>query len=355
MRTENSRCKYIGSGQITVMITIFAVLYCVSQAVYADCGAMLANTAASAVILAVLAIPLSVLTCRREGSVPEMISEKSRSAGKIAAALYLIYFLAAAADILLSFAVFVSERYFQGAGPLVCVMLLGLVCVYISWAGSQAVCRMSTVILYLLIFTSAVFAAFALNDFSLPEIRLHTISFSYESVKGIFPSLAAVTASMCVICGGAGRRTRKGIYGGIAAGLAASAAITAAVFSVLGDFTVISEYPILDSVIYASREVSFRPDGLFFSLWTMIAAAAVSLLCACGGEALKTIIPSIRCEGIYTAGAAVVVAVICVFAGNGAVAAVYKHPASPMILLALIPLAVLITSGRSPERGKENG
>lgn len=350
MRSEVSRCKYIDSGQITVMITIFAVLYCVSQAVYADCGAMLANTAASSVILAVMAIPLAALTCRREGSVLSLAADKNKWAGRIIAAMYLIYFLSAAADLLRGYGVFVSERFFEEGGSLLCVILTGLVCIYISWAGLQAVCRMSTVILYLLIFTSLVFIAFALGDFTMPEIRLHRIGFSAESLSGIFPVLAAVLAAMCIISGGAGRRTRKGIYAGLAAGLAAAAAIIAAIFSVLGDFTRISEYPLLDSVIYASREASFRLDGLFFSLWTLIAAAAVSLLCACAGEALKTIIPPVRCEGIYTAGAAIIMAAVGTFAGSDIIAAVYKSPYSSVILLSLIPLTVLISVGK----GKEN-
>lgn len=357
MQSDKSRSKFIDSGQIIVMTVIFGILYCVSRGAFDDCGAMLANYVVSALIIAVLAIPLTMLTYRAEGNVPSLIADKSVFAGKISAVLYLVYFLSAAADFLRAYAVFVSERYFHEAGTVVCIILAGIVCVYISWAGIETVCRMSTVMLFMLVLASAVFAAFAFDDFSCPGITARKISLTRDGFGGIFPYAAAAAVSMCIVCGGAGRRTRAGIYVGAAALLAASSAVTAAVFAVLGDFTGISEYPMPDAVIYAARNVSFRPDGMFFALWTLIAAAAVSLLCACGGASLKIIFPKIKGEGIYSSAAAVIIAIVCALTGSRICAAIYGFPAVPVILLGVIPLITLLIYRKNgtAKRGKGKG
>lgn len=347
-----NRCKYISAGQTAVLITAFALLYCVFGGTYSDCGDMLANIVSSSLAAAVLSIPLAAVTSRSEGSVIDMISEKiGERAAAMAGLLYLIYFTAAAAHILGGYSVFAAERYFEGVKPYVCIILAGLVCIYISWTGIETVCRMSTMILGMILLTAAAFIIFAANDFSVPRITLRPIVPADVNSSGIFPYLAAAAAAMCIVCGGTANRTRKGVYMGIAASLAAAAAVTAAVFSVLGDFSVLSDHPAADAVIYASREMSFRPDGLFFSLTVILALAAVSLLCACAAKALKAVFPKLRGEGIYTSAAAVGIAVICSLTESPVCSEIFGMYAIPVILLGVLPLTVMAADVRIPGKG----
>ncbi len=345
MHSEKSHSRFIDSSQIIIILAAFGVLCCVSYGGFGTLGGMLADTVASAVILALLAVPVVLLANKEQGSVPEIIAAGNSMLGKAAAVLYGIYFIAAASDFIRRYGEFVSERYFTEASAEVCIVLLGLVCVYISWAGAETVCRMSTVMLFLAAATSAAFVIFGREEFSMPEFRPESISLADGAESGIFIYGAAAVASMCMLCSGAGKRTRKGVYCGLAAFMLVTAVLVFTAFSVLGDFSLISEYPVTDMVIYASGKLSFRPDGIYFTLWTIIAAGVISLLSACAGQALKVVFTRVRGEGIITGAAVTAAGLICALTDSKVCTALCSYP-SAVILIAVIPLLTLAVSGK---------
>lgn len=338
------KLSFIGKGQAAVMLTVFGVIFCVLNRAYTDMGTSLADTVVSVMILAVLLIPLAILATGSEQSVPSLAAERLGLFGKIIDILFFVYFIAAAGDILRRYSEFVSERYFPEASAAVCIIMLGAVCIYIAHTGVETVCRMSTVLIFMLALLSVVFIIGSYKDI---------LSFDYSSVtmpklsvergfNGLFPIGAAGCVCLCVMCGGMGKSTRCGAYGGIAAMLISTVLITAAVFVTLGGYTAVSEYPLADSVIYASRGGTFRNDGLFFSIWTVMCSAVISLLAACGGHSLRAAVPKIKAEGIIGGGAAVVCALAEIFTGVSFCETIAGSPVPPMILISAVPLIIMI-------------
>lgn len=338
------KLSFIGKGQTAVMLAVFGVMYCVLNRAYADMGTALADITVSVMILAVVLIPLVILAGRGEKSIPELCADRLGFFGRIIDIIFFVYFITAAGDILKRYSEFASERYFTDADVAVCVIMLGAVCIYIAHTGVETVCRMSTVFIFMLAFLSVIFLIGSYKDI---------LSFDYRSVtaprlsigrgfKGLFPFGAAGCVCLCVMCGGMGKRTRCGAYGGIAAMLGVSVLITAAVFVTLGGYTNVSEYPLADSVIYASRGGTFRNDGLFFSIWTVMCSAVISLLAACGGHSLRQAVPQTRAEGIIGGGAAVICALAEIYTGVSFCGAVYGSPLPSIILISVVPLIIMI-------------
>ncbi|MCI7767343.1 MAG: spore germination protein [Oscillospiraceae bacterium] len=338
------KTDYIGRGQAAVSLALFGVLFCVLNREWISVGIGLADTAVSALILAAAVIPLACLSGKYEGSVPKLCTERLGYFGRVINILFLVYFIAASGAVLGEYGRFVSERYFPGAGSAVCIIMLGLICIYISHTGAETVCRMSTVLLFMLALTSAVFLFGAWKDicgFDFSSVSAPKLSLS-RGFRGLFPMGAAGCACLCVMSGGLEKRTRCGAYGGIAAMFGAAAAITAAVWFTLGDYVHSSEYPLTDSVIYAAREGTFRNDGLFFSLWTVIAAAVISLLAACGGHSLKCAVPKIKSEGIISGVGAVLCALWGTCSEISLCRTLFENPLPPLILISAVPLILLI-------------
>lgn len=338
------KMTYIGRGQTAVMLTLFGVIFCVLNTSLSDMGTSLADISVSVMIMAVMLIPLAILSMCGEKSVPELCTERLGFIGRVINILFFIYFITAGAHILKSYSEFVSERYFSEANMAVCILMLGAVCIYIAHTGVETVCRMSTVLLFMLCALSVIFLlgawkdilAFDCNSVIVPKLSLQ------RGFGGLFPIGAAGCTCLCVMCGGMGKRTRSGAYGGIAAMLAAAVLITAAVYMTLGGYINVSEYPLADSVIYAARGGTFRNDGFFFSLWTVMCAAVISLLCACGGHSLKQAIPAVKGEGIISGITAVICALSEMYFGITFCKMIYENSLTPLILTAAVPLVLLI-------------
>lgn len=338
------KLSYIGRGQAAVMLTFFGVIFCVLNTSVSDMGTALADIAVSAMIMAAMLIPLAILLNGREESVSELCAERMGFFGRIINILFFIYFIAAAGDILKQYGEFVSELYFPEANGSVCIIMLGAVCVYISHTGVETVCRMSTVLLFMLCAAAVIFLfgagkdilAFDYSSVTVPKLSLQ------RGFEGLFPMGAAGCVCLCVMCGGMGKRTGCGAYGGIASMLTAAVLITAAVYITLGGYVNVSEYPLTDSVIYSARGGTFRNDGLFFSLWTVMCASIISLLTACGGHSLRQAVPFIKGEGIISGLAAVICAISEMYFGIRFCEMIYENPLTPIILTAAVPLILLI-------------
>jgi len=225
----------------------------------------------------------------------------------------------------------------------VCAVFLGLICGYISHTGAETVSRMSTVLIFMLILTGAAYVISGFGDiisYDYAKIVPETISLS-GGLEGIFPVAAAGAAALCILSGGLGERTRAGVFGGAAAMLIALSLVIIGVWAVLDDFVFASDYPMADAVIYASRQMSFRPDGAFFMLWTIIAAAVSSLMCACAGHSLTAAVPKFRWWGILTAALALIGAEAELWGIS--VGSIYRSPVCAFILVGAIPLALIFT------------
>lgn len=336
--------KYVGAGQTAVMLSLFGVLYCVCFGSFTDVGAMLVNSVASVLAAGVLVIPLVILSLKEDGSLFERAA-RVKSVFRVIALPYAVYFICAGADFLKKYSYFVSERYFTEGGVILTAVLMGAVCLYISHAGAETVCRMSTVLLFMTAVTSVFYLWAGYRDiaeFDLGSIVPEKISVSDNCFNGLFSAAAAGSMCISVLCGGMGKNTRKGAYLGLVAMLIASAAVIFAAGTVMSDYINVSEYPAADAVIYVSRRMSFRPDGIFFALWTVSAAAVISLLGACSGHCVKTVFPKIKGEGLVSAAAVTAAAAAGVYFNSDICGVLYSQPWVNAVLLFAVPLVMLI-------------
>lgn len=335
---DRKKNDFFSQSSIAVMTAAFGVLYCVFFADHHSFGELLTNIAASGGLLALLLIPSAAL------KKDQTILCGKNVLCKAAAAVYLIYFILGGTYILKGYSVFAAERYMHGLPLWVCIIFTGAVCAYIAETGTAAVCRMSTVIASVSIFLAFVFVIFAANDISVPRTDMPEIGLS-PAMGGIFPMAAAG-----LICTTSRGSCRKGSYLGLALLMLAAAFMISGVLLVLGDFALLTEYPAAEAVIYAARELSFRTDGAYFTLWTVTSAAVISLCCACGGDALGCIFPKLRLRGIIVTAAAVIAAVICSALKTDICGPVFSSPIWAVLLLTVFPLIRL--SAERKDAGK---
>lgn len=340
--------KYIAPSQAIILTAAFGIFYVLCGGELSSAGTALSNAVSSAVLMGLLLVPLALLMRNGGDNVPVIAADRLGIFGRVLCLLYTVYFISAASVFLTQYGVFVSERYLRELSPVVSVIMLGAVCGYISHTGIETVCRMSTVILFMLTVTGIAFIINGLPDIiscEFENIIPERISVSFE---GIFPVCAAAVCALCVMCGGLGKNTRKAAFGGAAAILAASALAVTGVFAVLGHYAYASEYPLADAVIYAFREMSFRPDGVFFMLWTIIAAGMISLMCGCGGRALNAAFPRLKGGGIIAAAAALICSAFSLYGFDTGV--IYRSPLWAVGISGVIPLILVFIPGKRRHR-----
>lgn len=333
--------KYIGSGQMAVMFAAFGVLWCICAADYSSCGGMLAECAASAVILGIISISAVHFGEKNDTTIAEGAVKRFGIFGRLISAVYVLYFISGASYYLMKYGTMVSERYFSEGSSLLCIVLLGTVCVYIAHTGTETICRMSTVVLFLFGVTLTMWIVTGWRDVSISQTDM-TLSelMTHGADGGFFCSVGAALVCSCIMCGNNGARIRKGIFGGLSAVLGAAAVIIFLVCTILGEYISSSEYPVADAVIYSSRNMTFHPDGIYFLLWTVIGAAVIPLMCACGASAFKSAVPAIRGEKMITAAAAAVSAALCAAMDSELCGILYEQPVMPLLLGGIIPMAV---------------
>lgn len=334
------------------MTVIFGLIYCNIAAVYTNSSSMLADIISSSLAAAVLSVPPVLLANKTDNSVYNTAADRSKVLGTAFSAIYLIYYLSALVYLIRVFAEFVSSRYLHGTSPLVCAVLSGIVCTYISWTGTEAVCRMSTVIAFLFALTSILFLFFAADDIVTTGLSASEIGLDNISKNGIFPYISAAIICLCSACKGSGKMTKKGVYFGISALLIISSAIVILISLVLGDYIYLSDYPSVDAVIYASRELSFRPDGLYFSFGTVILLAAAGFICSCCGGTLKCIIPNVKSEGLYTGAAVTIIASVEILFNINVCEYIFKQQLLIIALISVFPLIALLMSSSGKGKGK---
>lgn len=348
-----AQAKYISPGQIMILFGSAGALYAGICGVYGTLSEMLANAVLSAVITAAAAIPLCIFSAKSPGAdMTEGIAKRGRALGIIACALLIVYFISGATHILEKFGEFAVERIFPEGNIYLCIVLTGLVCIYAAHTGTQAISRMTTLIFALFILAAAMLLIGGHNDLALSseslapkEITLGSV-FRRGEMTGIFPIFAAGAITASMLCKNAGKGLRKGLYGGMAAMLIVGAGLIIAVWAALGDFTQMTEYPALDAAVYCGRRFTFSFHGLFYALWIIAAAALLSMLMACAGQAFKGIFPKIGYPGAAAALAALIIALTETFANVFVTVHIFKSPIYAAVLLIILPLLSKTAEGK---------
>ncbi|MDE7293590.1 MAG: hypothetical protein K2N72_04110 [Oscillospiraceae bacterium] len=339
-----ANAKYISPGQMIILFGAAGALYAGICGIYDELPQMLTNAVLSAIITAAAAIPLCIFSAKEpDTDLGEGVAERSVALRIISGILLVVYFLSGAAHILGKFGEFANERIFPEGNIYICITLVGLVCIYAAHTGAQAISRMTTLIFALFILGLIMLLIGGRGDFSLSQASLAPKAISFGDVlgngemTGILPIFAAGAITASMLCKNAGKGLRCGLYGGLAAMLAVSTGIITIVWALLGDFTPMTEYPALDAAVYCGRRFTFSFHGLFYALWIIAAAALLSMLMACAGQALVWIFPKIRYSGAIAAAAALAIALIEALTASVA-GRIFNNPVFAAVLLVVLPL-----------------
>ncbi|MDE6593671.1 MAG: hypothetical protein K2K57_11505 [Oscillospiraceae bacterium] len=338
-----ANAKYISPGQMIILFGAAGALYA-GIGVYGDLSQMLINAVLSAIITAAAAIPLCIFSAKTpDTDLGEGIAERGVALRIICGILLAVYFLSGAAHILGKFGKFANERIFPEGNIYLCITLVGLVCIYAAHTGAQAISRMTTLIFALFLLGLIMLLIGGRGDLALSAVNLTPKAVSFGDVlgngemTGLLPIFAAGAITSSMLCKNAGKGLRCGLYGGLAAMLAVSAGLITIVWALLGDFTRMTEYPALDAAVYCGRRFTFSFHGLFYALWIIAAAALLSMLMTCAGQALVWIFPKIKYSGAIAAAAALVIALIEALTASVA-ERIFNDPVFAAVLLIVLPL-----------------
>ncbi len=299
----------------------------------------------STAIQAVLIIPLVLFGRDYEGSaVTSKISEKSKPAGAIASLLYLIFFIASAADGVMRFIRFLNERFIRG-GSIFMAALLIAVCVYCAYCGVEGLAR-SSIIAIILFFVMLILMAWTSRE-NFDPINFYfngTGSGFWQTVIDDLARNGEITAAAFLI-----KNTNKGIkcglYSLLAAKLVLTAAVNALIFGVLGDFALMTDYPFMETGSYTDAALFRQNDSLYLILWTISAVISISLFIRICAGLMAELVPNMRLCGSISGAIIFLISIIFMYSEiNFAPLSRYIYGFAAAFLIFAIPLVALISA-----------
>lgn len=287
---------YIGWGQLLLLLFMCRVFTLMTFVPFARDGEgltlRLTAAAVSTAVQAVLLIPVVML----KKSATEVIIQKNKPCGIIAAALYLLFFLFVTANSLLHFQSFLSARFFPYADSLVWIGVILIVCVYCAFLGTEALGRSAVLLFWIFVLSLAAMAISSakgadsanlyfepLNAGGLFSAVLDDLSRSGEICAAVFlagrvrPQEQNRSTERSRPDGKSGCGLRCGIYGLLASKLVLAETVMLLVAAVLGDFALLSDYPFLALGTFGGERFIQRADSLYLIVWTITAVLNVSL------------------------------------------------------------------------------
>lgn len=316
----------------------------------------LAAAAISTVIQAIIIIPLVMFNkvCP-DKTVTYAIKEKNKPLGCIISVVYLIFFLTYAINGAVHFMRFLEGRFFGGGSSAVMTFIFLCVCVYCAYCGIEGLCRSSAAVLLFFAVMMIVMGASSYGNFNAENFCLYNIGDSlFRAVMDDLAKNSEITAAAFLIRH-TGKGLKCGIYGLLAAKLAITEIISAMIIGVLGGYSELTDYPLMEVGSYSDSELFQRNDSLYLILWTLSAVITVSLFISISSELAKELIPSLKLRGsVMGAFVFIVSAVFLYYGADFTVIRGYVCGGiSTIVLVGVIPLILyLCTKGKKTNEKK---
>lgn len=353
--------RYIGWGQFLLLLFMCRVFTLMTFVPFARDGEglslRLTAAAVSTAVQAILLIPTVIL----KKSATEVLLEKNKACGIVAAALYIMFFMFWTVNSLLHFQSFLSARFFPYADSLLWIGVILIICVYCACLGTEALGRSAV-----LLFWVFIAALIAMSVSSAKEIDTANLYFDPIKPNGLFRAVIEDLSRNGEICAAvflAGRvrsaeqavpdgkkhgNLRCGVYGVLASKLVLAETVMLLIAAVLGDFAALADYPFLALGTFGGERFIQRSDSLYLIVWTVTAVLNVSLFLHIAAELFGEVFPKMR---FRTALSALLVfgILFAVTVTGTSFAKLYGLMCSgwTVILLAgIIPLAALAASWR---------
>lgn len=296
----------------------------------------------STAVQAVLIIPAVLFSeTFPEKTVTAVLSEKSRTAGTLTAAVYMIFFLLVSLNAAVNFMRFLNSRFFPDTKYIAMLFVFIAVCIYCAYCGTEGLARSSVFVLIFFLIVLAMMIASSSGNFrsinfygnfeasSLPEAVITDIARNSEITAAVF--LIKNTDKSC----------RRGLYGLLGAKLLLTEFIMGMITGILGGYAQLTDYPLLEVGSYSEARLFQRNDALYLIVWTLAAIVTVSFYFRIGAGLLQEILPKLKGSCAITG--AVIFLAAFVFLKLGArfeKGADIIFGASVILLTGIIPLLV---------------
>jgi hypothetical protein len=307
----------------------------------------------SAVIQLLLCIPLLIFSKRRPlQSITGFAYEKSRFIGFVFIFICYVFFICETIDSLLSFQIFLGDRFFKTANPYLWLGIFLIIAVYCAVVGIEGIARSSTAVFVILVIMMIIMGVTSARDFDI--VNIYVTAPSSTIITAVIDELAKNNEIVALIflCKFIPEKLNRTVGGLIIGKIILTLAVLLLIQGGLGDFAMMTDYPFLAVGAYAGVNFLQRADAIYLVVWTMTAVLKTALfICICSGL-LEEILPKLRGKAAITAIIIFLVSVpFC--KARTTIAAVYGNTAIvilQILILFLIPLLVSVFGGVKHEK-----
>jgi hypothetical protein len=297
----------------------------------------------SAVIQLLLCIPLLIFSKRRPlQSITGFAYDRNRFFGFVFIFICYVFFICETIDSLLSFQIFLGDRFFKTANPYLWLGIFLIIAVYCAVVGIEGIARSSTAVFVILVIMMIIMGVTSVRDFDI--VNIYVTAPSRTIFTAVIDELAKNNEIVVLIflCKFIPEKLNRTVGGLIIGKVILTLAVLLLIQGVLGDFAMMTDYPFLAVGAYAGVNFLQRADAIYLVVWTMTAVLKTALfICICSGL-LEEILPKLRGKAAITAIIIFIVSIPFCKAGT-TIAAVYGNPVIvilQIIILFLVPTLV---------------
>jgi hypothetical protein len=307
----------------------------------------------SAVIQLLLCIPLLVFSKRNPlKSITGFTYDKNRFFGFVFIVISFVFFICETIDSLLSFQIFLGDRFFKTANPYIWLGVFLIIACYCAVVGIEGIARSSTAVFVILVLMMITMGVTSARDFDF--VNVYVTAPSGTVFTAVIDELAKNNeiVALVFLCKFIPDKMSRTVGGLLVGKVILTLAVLLLIQGVLGDFAMLTDYPFLAVGAYAGVNFLQRADAIYLVVWTMTAVLKTALfICICAGL-LDEILPKIR-------GKAAITSIIIFFVSvpfckaQTTIVAVYGNTLfviTQIILLFIIPLLVTVFGGVKHEK-----
>ena len=294
--------RIISWGQLLLLLFMCRVFTLMTFVPFSEQDSTLSvRLTAAAVASAIQAVILIPAVLLRDSSTSVLLN-RCRPVGVIAVILYLAFFLFYTANSLLHFRSFLSSRFFPTADSTLWTAVILIVCVYCGCLGIEALGRAAIPVFWLFIAAMIMMVFSAAENFSTANFYLSPVT-----PQSLFDEVSSELARNGEICAAVflakhvREKLRCGVYGLLASKLLLAEAVLLTVCLVLGDFAMLTDYPLLSLGTFGGTRFLQRGDSLYLIVWTITAVLNISLFLRISAGLLEEVLPKLKFRTSITA------------------------------------------------------
>lgn len=302
----------------------------------------LAAAAVSALIQAVIAIPLVMLNNPENGF-------KRGFWGIFCRILYCIFFLATASNVILESFGFLEKQFYRNAGKVGVCITLAVLCGYCAYLGIEGLARSSAVMLTVFFIVTIALILLSVGRSDLSVFMDRSFVYTGQLPKAVYRDLSrgGEIVAAVFLAGYSKENIRKPLYTFIAVKLIVTCGIIFAVGAIAGRFAYITDFPFMSLSAFADNVLFGRTDAVFMALLIISGIISAAFYMLIASELICGIFDVKGRKVLLSFPTAAVICILLTFADGYADILCSFVPI--LLLFTIIPLIILLLNRRKKE------